>query len=70
MNITENPINFRVASESEKAEAVSIVESGSRGIIPEIVLVSETAFPGQMSYYRGVVNEDGVVESGGWIGKL
>lgn len=62
MNIIANKISLRPATASEIQLAS---EFGVRGII----LASETAFPGKISLYRGVEN-DGVVESAGWIAAI
>ena len=62
--IAENPINLREATEYEHADANAICDNHPA----DIVLVSETAFPDKLSYYRGIERDDGTINSAGWIG--
>lgn len=77
MKIASNPIDLRIASESEKKLAETLIDEGNERVLglakienPEHILVSETAFSGHLSFYMGFENENGEIESCGWIGKL
>ena len=66
MKIATNPIELQMANESEITSAKGICKDlGSA-----FVLVSYSAFPGFVSFYKGLENESGEIESVGWIGKL
>lgn len=75
MKIASNPIGLRLTTDSEKQTALSMIVaphnaggfSPSMGI-PTHVLVSETAFPGTLSFYAAIINGAGELESAGWIG--
>ena len=62
--IMENPINLREATAFEHNDANFICDNHPA----DIVLVSETAFPGKISYYRGIKRDNGSLDSAGWIG--
>ena len=80
MKLASNPIDLRVATESELKTALTLVtpadkKQNTAGYSfymsePKQVLVSETAFPGYLSFYSAIVNADGELESAGWLGKL
>ena len=78
MKIAENPIQLRLATEAEKQTAESMIvpvaerqNTGGYSFYmerPGHVLVSETAFVGLLSFYSAIENENGELESCGWIG--
>ncbi len=80
MKIANNPIGLRIATNDEKETAESMLvpaneRQNTNGYSfymgsPVYVLVSETAFPGELSFYSGIENKNGEIDSCGWIGKL
>ena len=79
VNIATNPIDLRIATDSERNDAIARFitpkeerqNTGGYSIYmdaPIYALVSETAFPGRIAIYAGCVNSDGELDSAGWMG--
>ena len=66
LNVAKNPINLVIADEFEVQQAKIILNDEN---IPDYVLKSYTAFPGELALYRGYL-ENGSINCDGWIGNL
>lgn len=69
MKIAKNNINLRIANEKEEKIGKELLMSAEM-IGSQHILVSEDAFDGYLSFYMGVENKLGEIDSCGWIGKL
>ena len=66
LQIEQNEIGLRIATEDETRQAMDILDNWPRS---QFVLVSDVAFPGKSSFYRGCLEGEQIV-SGGWIGAI